>query len=286
VRLAFLICLTFAVVASAEADVRAQPAPEEAPDKTPEETPEESPEQQEARRLYAQGQTHYDLAEYEQAIDLFNEAYRLTRAPGLLYNLAQAHRLNGNCVEAERLYKSYVREDPEGKRRDKADMHLANVAACAEDQRRAQREAEEAKAVAEREAMLRASRPEPIGGPVDRPPNRAGRTKKLAGYTSAAIGLALGATGIYFHSKARQDAEQVDELYAEGGRWSESIDEIDQRGHRRGITAAVLYISGGAALSTGLVLYFLGRRDHNAAKQRLSVAPTAGGATVRWKWTW
>jgi tetratricopeptide (TPR) repeat protein len=78
-----------------------------------------------ARALFAQGQVHYSLGEYEQAIGKFRRAYELTSAPGLLFNIAQAHRLNGDCKQALEVYRHFVRLAPESEYRGEAATQIA-----------------------------------------------------------------------------------------------------------------------------------------------------------------
>ena len=66
-----------------------------------------------ARRLYEEGIKHYNVAEYDEAIAAFREAYWLTSAPELLYDIAQSYRLRGpgSCGSALKFYKSFLRLD-------------------------------------------------------------------------------------------------------------------------------------------------------------------------------
>src|SRR5438093_1355717 len=65
-----------------------------------------------ARVLFDRGMAHYNLGEYDAAADDFKQAYQLTRAPGLLFNLAQASRLAHRNEDALHFYRSYLRERP------------------------------------------------------------------------------------------------------------------------------------------------------------------------------
>jgi len=82
----------------------------------------------EARSLFNQGQVHYSLGEYEQAIADFRRAYELTSAPGLLFNIAQAHRLNGQCKQALEIYRHFVRLAPQSESRAEAQTQIAALA--------------------------------------------------------------------------------------------------------------------------------------------------------------
>src|SRR5262252_1876052 len=71
----------------------------------------------EAREFYSRGQIHYSLGEYDQAVAAFRRAYELSAAPGLLFNIAQAHRLNGQCKEALAVYRHFTRLVPDSEYR-------------------------------------------------------------------------------------------------------------------------------------------------------------------------
>src|SRR5438552_1892625 len=75
-----------------------------------------------ARELYELGLRHYNLGEYEPAIEAFKSAYLLSQASGLLLNIAQAQRLAGHCSQAALFYRNYLRAEPDS-------PHRAEVAA-------------------------------------------------------------------------------------------------------------------------------------------------------------
>src|SRR5262249_7041268 len=60
----------------------------------------------EARAIYESAVRHYNLGEYSEAAEAFKEAYRRTPTPELLYNIAQAYRLSGDCAKALGFYRS------------------------------------------------------------------------------------------------------------------------------------------------------------------------------------
>lgn len=81
----------------------------------------------EARRAYEAGTKHYSLGEYDEAVALFRQAYDLSAAPGLLFNIAQAQRLAGRCAPALEAYKHFVRLDPTSAYRGEAEMQIAHL---------------------------------------------------------------------------------------------------------------------------------------------------------------
>jgi hypothetical protein len=209
-----------------------------------------------ARDLYTEGQTHFDLAEFDDAVVSWKQAYELSKAPGLLYNIAQAHRLAGRCRLAERFYRSYLRLSPEATNRAKVESLITEVVACGEN-----------------EPEL-----EPEGG-APMPAVHPGAGLRLGGLVTAAVGLALVGTGVIFGVGAQARADELASLYETGGRWDASWQAIEDDGETKGTLAIVCYAAGGAVLATGVVLYYLGVRARH-----VTVETTAGGAVVGLTW--
>ena len=63
---------------------------------------------QKARELAEQGRAYHDAGEYMKAIAAFKEAYVLAPSPGLLFNIAQAYRLAGDCDDAAWMYRRFL----------------------------------------------------------------------------------------------------------------------------------------------------------------------------------
>jgi tetratricopeptide (TPR) repeat protein len=67
-----------------------------------------------ARAYYNAGATLYDAGEFDQAVAAFKEAFARSKAPRLLFNIAQAARRKGDagCHEALDYYTRYANEMP------------------------------------------------------------------------------------------------------------------------------------------------------------------------------
>src|SRR5439155_13145172 len=63
-----------------------------------------------AKEHYTKGTKLYDLGKYDEAIKEFEAAYEIKDEPVLLYNIAQAYRLDNKYAEALRFYRSYMRK--------------------------------------------------------------------------------------------------------------------------------------------------------------------------------
>jgi tetratricopeptide (TPR) repeat protein len=105
------------------------PRAEAGPEGTTLSVPADTDSHQRARALFDQGQAHYALGEYDDAIACFREAYQVSSAPMLLFNIAQAHRLKGDCTQAVEVYRHFVRLAPDAPLAGEARRHIGNLEA-------------------------------------------------------------------------------------------------------------------------------------------------------------
>ena len=70
-----------------------------------------------ARALFTSGLAHYNLGEWDAALDDFAQGYRVKLDPVFLFNLGQAQRRKGNPEAALLNYESYLREVPRASNR-------------------------------------------------------------------------------------------------------------------------------------------------------------------------
>jgi len=235
-----------------------------------------------ARDLYEEGQRFYNIGEYDQAIEKFKASYVQVPAPLLLFNIAQAYRLSGDCEQALRSYETYLREVPKPANKRQVDQA---VQIC-EQKIAAETPAEPppvAKDPAQPEPTRVAEAPaEPESEPeaeVDDEPEagaRPGRTKKIIGIAVGATGLALTATGAYFGLQASSQASDIEEF---DGTWDQSWEDKESAQRRNRVLAPVLIGTGVAAIAGGVFMYLWGDREATDAAE-LAVAPTADGGAL------
>ena len=227
-----------------------------------------------ARVAADQGRAYHDAGDYRNAIVAFKEAYVMAPSPGLLFNLAQAYRLQGNCDDASLMYRRYLGTAPTAAGRTLAEAHLTTVERCLR-KRGLRIGADEAPHLAmglpaqgqvlhARSADLRRARLQKDLG--------VGLT--LGG--AVAVGLAL-----YYANDAYRAASELEAAYARGAKWRE-VEPIDERGERAATRAARFGVGGGLAMAGGVTLYLLGRRAERLAP--LSITPTSHGAQVSLAW--
>src|SRR5262245_16920640 len=95
----------------------------------------ESDDEAKAHKVYSEGEASYRLGKYEQAAQKFEEAYRLSKAPNLLFDAAQAYRRvyeqskkTEHARQAQQLYRNFLNvATPGDKMRPKAEKFLAEL---------------------------------------------------------------------------------------------------------------------------------------------------------------
>lgn len=258
-RAASLIAVAIAMV-STTASAGEPPPPEVIPAK--------------ARALADRGRAYHDAGDYGNAIIAFKEAYVMAPSSGLLFNLAQDYRLQGNCDDAALMYRRYLATNPSSEGKAIAEEHLATVERCAR--------------------KISLGIPQDGGTPVvietDRdsgslfataqPSHRAQLEKDIGLGLTVGGAVALG-IGAFYWNRASDAQATVEDGYAHGATWKD-LQPIDERGRDSARMAKIFGVGGGVAVATGVTLYLLGRRAERMAP--IAVAPAKHGATVNVSW--
>ena len=225
-----------------------------------------------AEELYAQGQEAYDHADYAAAIDRWSAAYDISGERGLLFNLAQAQRLSGDCKNALATYRRFVAADPE----PTSEQHK-----LAEDFTRELEPACGAHAV---EPLKEATtEPHPAQRVDDQGSEdvRPGRTLRVAGISIGGTGGAVLVTGLLLGHLAHTLGSEVTDTCTESCYWAAQKAK-DARGRRYETIGYALDAIGIAAIAGGMVTYYFGHRRSAAVIS----SPSEGGAVVSWSGSW
>ena len=176
---------------------------------------------------------HYELGEFAAAVDEFKHAYARSQAPGLLFNLAQASRLNKDYEQALHFYRTYLRVRPDAANRDDVEKRIAELEPIVEMRRRAEVEklaataapvAEPARAPVEARATPLIAHPLPPGGKKER---IAGIVVGVAGVGALAAGIGLGVASLDAQNK-------LSSLATQNGSWTSGAGEpLPERPARR-----------------------------------------------------
>lgn len=253
--------------------------------------PARADDRKDAQLAYEQAETHYAVGEFGKAVTEYKRAYELSKAPALLFNIAQALRLDGKDEDALYFYETYLRLESSPPNRADVETHIANLKrAIAERKDRERAEADRASAEADRrrleaEIEARHARAHEARAQAELarsapPPRRRNRVLEAAGLITAGVGAAAVGGGVYLALRAKDQFDTVNATET----WSAELDGTLDAAQRHRTQAIVLSAVGGSALVGGGILYFLGRRGSVVQERALSVAPTRGGARVAWRW--
>jgi len=226
---------------------------------------------QEAKDHYDRGMSHYELGEFSAAVEEFKAAYALSQAPGLLFNLAQASRLGKDYEQSLHFYRAYLRARPDAANRDDVEKRISELEPIVEKRRKA----DEAKRLA-----VPAPQPAPLVSrhadqrlvAVTPPPS--GRGLKVAGIVVGVAGLGILGAGVGLGVASLDAQNKLSTLASQMGSWSAEQQRLYNTGKTDAAAATALYVAGGAAVATGVILIAVGvRRD----RARFAVAPLPGG---------
>ncbi len=217
-----------------------------------------------SRVLYEEGSRAYKAGDYPRAIEKFLAAYDLSRAPAILFNIAQAYRLAGSCDRALEYYRRSLDEEPDASNRDEVEERIDEMQTCADDEAR-----KKAQVTAEPAAQPAASAPAPIAVDLaDEQPERPRTRRSLLPLVTVGVGAAAAVTGgvIYLRARARFDEVEAT-CPCEPGSFSGWETATD--------ASYVLMGAGVVAAGAGLIWWWT--QSHRDSPPRVGVVPTARG---------
>jgi hypothetical protein len=229
-----------------------------------------------ARFLADRGRQLQRDGKFAEALEAYKAAYVLAPSPGLLFNLAQAYRLNGDCDDAAWMYRRFLETEPRDDLRDLVNGHLQKLAACMH-----AGFGIEPPAVPNAQSKLQEpSQPPRIVAVAVVPEHDGERDKRVGSYLMIGGAVALAASAV-FAIDAHEVAGDVQNAY-HGGARNPDVRALDDRGQRDSTIATITGVTGGVAVVSGAVLYGLGR--HYESAQHLAVVPHRDGGEVRVAW--
>jgi tetratricopeptide (TPR) repeat protein len=221
-----------------------------------------------ARALADRGRAAHDQGDYAAAIAAFTEAYAIAPAPGLLFNLAQAYRLKGNCESAQLMYRRYLGASPPDDGRALAEGHLAAVDRCM--QQKTMRVT-----VDPQLRVFPLPKPPPAPRPSPRHRSDLEKVGAVVAITGGAVLLAAAYNGLVAHHLANE----VERRYAAGEPWPK-LAPLDAEGDRAAVRARASALGGAAVIAAGVTMFVVGHRKRTA----IHVEPTTRGARIGARW--
>ncbi len=89
---------------------------------------------QQAKQHYETGMAHFQLEEWDKAIEEWQAGFRAKPVPQFLYNIAQAYRQSKRPEKALSFYQKYLRMEPEAANRAEVEHHIAQLKGLIEQQ--------------------------------------------------------------------------------------------------------------------------------------------------------
>jgi tetratricopeptide (TPR) repeat protein len=228
--------------------------------------------------------------QYDRAIEELQVAYSLGNKPLLLFHLGEAHNSKQEYTQALYYYRTYQELDPKGAGKRRVAALIESLAALEAETESGEPDSGSEEPVAEEPPdETQAPAPllplpdgeEPTAGSSSSPSDgsRGGGLRLTGGVMTGAGLLLLGGAG-YFAMVARDRENEITALFADGATWDPEYDGKYEDGREARRNALILGAAGGAAVLTGAVLYYLGRRAGRSV--RIEAGPVSGGGRVSW----
>lgn len=226
-----------------------------------------------AEDLYTEGQGAFDRADYATAITRWRAAYEMSGEPSLLFDVAQAQRLSGDCPAALKTYEHFVAIDPDSTSEQHAlaeDLSRELASKCV-----VEPDPVPSKQVARLNLVDTLSTSE-------HPEARPGRALRIGGLAAGGGGALALAIGLGLGHHGQTIADEVTRACATSCDWS-AQEGKDAAGRSDVAVGRALDALGGAALVGGAVAYYFGYRESGVA---IAPASREGGAVVTWSGAW
>jgi tetratricopeptide (TPR) repeat protein len=269
-----------------------------------------------SKELFAQGNKHYELGEFADALDLYKKAYRVKPFPAFQFNIAQCYRKLGDHRNAVLLYQAYLVGVPNASNKDAVQslINESNAAIAAEQKRKDDeatrkhqleedklaterkkaddaRKAKEAEAAAAsehrktEEARLSAEHQKDLEKTYNHHPVR--KPALVAGAVGLAGMVAGGVAALLVRStqKKYDDAQCGDSTVPRLGTTLSDCLDWQKQGHRYTSLEEILLASGGGLFALSFTIFVLdpGNVERpDDARAKVAVSPTGVQVVIKW----
>jgi tetratricopeptide (TPR) repeat protein len=217
---------------------------------------------QEIHVHYQQATRAYDLGKYQEAVDEYQKVYEIDGDPVMLYNIAQAYRLNDQPQESIHFYRRYLQRSPEARNKDDVERKITAMEKLIEDRRKA------AAAVVppppKPEVVEPKTEPPPapvvttpvVVVPPPPPPAPPSATRRVIGWSMVGAGVASGVVAIIEGVHAKNLGDQLTKAsdVSDPKPWSAYYESIQSEGKTANIVAIVCGIAGATVAVAGAVI--------------------------------
>ena len=239
---------------------------------------------QEMRQHYEKATRAYDIEKYGEAVDEYQKAYEIGGDPAMLYNIAQAYRLNKQYPDALHFYRRYLQRSPNARNRENVEQKISDLEQSIEAKRKANETAAAAARLRAPPPVTPPPRPAVLAPPkivtVPPPPaEEGGNGMRVAGIVVTSVGVAAlitsGVTG-YLAGKKGDDLTNASK---NNGTFDPSV---ESSGKTLNTVAIATVIGGGVMAVAGTVLLIASRKGpgEQAPVRPVALAPVVGSGTV------
>jgi hypothetical protein len=253
---------------------------------------------QEIHVHYQQATRAYDLGKYQEAVEQYQKVYEIDGDPVMLYNIAQAYRLNDQPQESIHFYRRYLQRSPEARNKEDVERKITAMEKLIEERRKAAAQVAppppktEVKPV----AVPPPAPPPPVvalpvvvAPPPPPPPQEASTARLVVGWSMVGVGVASIAVAIVEGIKAKNRGDKLTQLSNDPSHlpWTTDLEQIQSEGKTANIVAIVCGIAGtGLSVAGAIVLISNGSsgppNDNGTppATNNVSFAPWLGPGLV------
>src|SRR5215475_9329237 len=235
-----------------------------------------------AKKHYQSGAQSYEAGAYDDAIKEFHEAYRLSKAPALLYNLSQAYEKKGDYAGARDYLKRYI---DSGNAEESEMPQLQEKLRAYEQQIRAKPAEPKPKPVPPPQPRPSPPPPEAVTPPPPEPA-AGGPPFKVWKWVAGGAGVASVVLATVFAIDAKSQQNKIEDAQGRGMPYTQELQDAYSRGQRDNTLSVVFGVAGGALLATSVVMFVIDSGKSGGSGERAGtsilpvVSPGGAGAAV------
>jgi tetratricopeptide repeat protein len=224
---------------------------------------------QEIHVHYQQATRSYDLGKYQEAVAEYQKVYEIDGDPVMLYNIAQAYRLNDQPQESIHFYRRYLQRSPEARNKEDVERKITAMEKLIEERRKAASlvAPPPPKAEVKPVAVPAPVAPPPVvappvvvAPPPPPPPPETSTTRLVVGWSMVGVGVASIAVAIVEGIKAKNRGDELTKLQGDPKDptnlpvWGPEQDRVQSEGKTANIVAIVCGIAGTAVAAAGAIV--------------------------------
>jgi tetratricopeptide (TPR) repeat protein len=242
---------------------------------------------QEIHQHYDRATRAYDLGKYPEAVDEYQKVYEIDGDPVMLYNIAQAYRLNDQPQEAIHFYRRYLQRAPEARNREDVERKIAAQEKLIDEKRKAAAAVQPPPSTTPQTTKPKVEPAEPPPPPPPAPvvtiptpppqPEGPSTTRRIVGWSMIGVGVAADVVAIIEGVRAKNRSDQLSQVTSTNQAYYDP--NIWSQGHTANIVAIVCGIAGTAVAVAGAVVLITGGSSSSSAAPA-ETPPSDAGSSV------